>query len=70
MKYVAQSDIQPKSPISHEVGRGEIQMTEGGYQDGPHFLTGCNEFITCSSIVTYRSNTSHCWLTCDIDYGV
>ena len=47
--------IQKKKILSRELTR-------------PHFLTGFDEFITCSSMVII--NTLHWWLRCDTGYVV
>ena len=60
----------PKSSVSQEVEPSGICVTEGGYQVGPHFQTGCNKVITCASMVGKKSNSSHCWLPRDIDNEV
>ena len=44
-------DIHPKSSIYHEAEPSLMQMNEGGYQAEPHLQIGCNEIITCSSMV-------------------
>ena len=65
---VVQPDIHLKSSISLEAERSGIWMTVSGKQVGSHFQTGCNKFITCSSMVSKKSNTSHGWLVATMWY--
>ena len=47
-----------------------IQMTIGGRQAEPHFLTGYNKFITFSfMMVRKKCTTQICWLRSKINYG-
>ena len=62
-------DIHLKAPVAHSALFHGIQKTEGGQQVGPHFLKGCYKSTICSSKERKQSNTSHCWLRGDTDYG-
>ena len=51
LESAARPDIHSKSYRSQEAEPSLIWMVEGGLQDGPHFPTGFNEFITCSCML-------------------